>query len=104
MTRIPMPAEMPADVAERLSDPIDPWDPSGEYAERAMEDWIHDRANQIIDDPKLLKWLVIDWQVDAMPEYWRQLSTAARAGEFRRWLLESAKRAAADEFDTRRPV
>ena len=101
MNRLPMPASMPADLAETLSDPIDPWDPSGEYAERAREEWTHERANQIVDNPELLSNLAEDYQLEAMAPFWRLVAEAARAGELRRWLLQYARKQAEDEFDDR---
>ena len=101
MTRLSMPASMPADLAETMSDPIDAWDPSGEYAERAREEWTHERANQIVDNPQLLANLGDDWQLTALPEFWRHVAEAARTGEFRRWLLQHARKQAEDEFDDR---
>jgi hypothetical protein len=99
MDRLPMPASMPADLAEMMSDPIDAWDPFQEHAERAREEWTHERANQIVDNPRLLQSLCDDWQLSAMPEFWRQVAEAARAGEFRRWLLQHARKQAEDELD-----
>jgi hypothetical protein len=90
---------MPADLAETMSDPIDVWDPSGEYAERAREEWTHERANQIVDNPELLSSLAEDYQIETLAPFWRFVSEAARTGEFRRWLLEYARKQSEDEFD-----